>query len=173
MTTFTLFDKETCTRNIARIRKAGAKIQELIHQTAVSTLAHVRDHGDYTLALSLMEALPNGQRVKALAYWFRHFSNEAMILNLGSEGWTCKLAKKRTAEQFDIEAAMQTTFADLTAEKDPSTMGVKEVVAFLKRKANDDAKFRGTEKPRVSSQARELLAYLYVQAQEKAKELAA
>ena len=59
------------TTAIGRIKAAGTVLQARIHATAVSTLAHIRDHGDTTLSCRLLDALANGQRVKALAFWFR------------------------------------------------------------------------------------------------------
>ena len=164
---FTPFDPAKCKTNISRIKRSGAALQKLVHETAVSTLAHIRDHGDYTLATALLDALPTGQRVKALAHWYKHFSKGAVTFSYDSKaGWLCKIVKNRTPEMFDIDGAYATTFADLTAEKNPgSTFGVKEVLAYLKRKANDE-KLLDNGEPRVSEQARELMAALYVRAEE-------
>lgn len=164
---FTPFTIEKCKSNIKRIKSLGGKLQSLIHLTAVSTLVHVRDHGDWTLAVSLLDALPNGQRVKALAHWYSHFSDGAIKFTYGgaAAGWTCKLAKNRTPEMFNIDGAVATSFADLTAEKSPSTMSLKQAIAYLKRKANDD-KLNDDGTPKVSEEARELFAKLYNEATE-------
>lgn len=166
MSTFNIIDKAGCAKNIARIKKAGKAIQELIHTTAVSTLAHIRDHGDYTLAVQLLDALPNGQRVKALAHWYNHFSDGAAKFSFDPKaGWSCKLAKHRKAEQFDVDGAYAVSFADLTTEKAPGTLDIKGVLAYLKRKANDNKTYDdGT--PRVSEDARNLMAALYNRAVE-------
>lgn len=171
MTTFNILDQATCKSRIKRIKSLGGRLQQEIHVVGVSTLAHIRDYGDWTGAVNLLDALPNGQRVKALAHWFNHFSGGAAKFTFagGTAGWTCKLVKSRTPEMFDIEGAWNTSFADLTKEKDPKTLGVKEVLAYLKRKANDDGEVNGV--PRVSDEARELFASLYNIATDKVAEM--
>lgn len=169
---FTPFTAEKCKSNISRIKRAGKALQVLIHETATSTLAHIRDHGDWTLACALLDAMPNGQRVKALAHWYNHFSDGAVKFSFDpNAGWTCKLAKNRTPEQFDVEGAYAKSFADLTAEKEPTTMSVKQAIAYLKRKANDD-KRNDDGTPKVSDEARELFAKLYAKAAEEFPSLA-
>lgn len=165
MTTFTILDQATCGKKIERIKKIGKALQSEIHSVAVSTLAHIRDHGDYTLAVSLLDALPNGQRVKALAHWYGHFSNGAATFTFDKNGgWGAKLLKNRTPEMFDIDGAYATSFADLVAEKGYSTLGIKEAIAYLKRKANDDG-LNGDGTPKVAEDARSLFAKLYVEAE--------
>lgn len=162
MTSFTIIPQADCGKRIARIKRIGASLQAEIHLVACSTLAHIRDHGDYTLAVQLLDALPNGQRVKSLAYWYNRFSDGAAIFTQKSgEGWACKLSKTRTAEMFDVDAAYETSFADLTSEKNPVTMTVPQVLAYLKRKADDDAA-NADGSPRIAPEARELFAALWV-----------
>lgn len=171
MSTFNILDQSSCKSRIKRIKSLGARLQSEIHLVGVSALAHLRDHGDWTIATSLLEALPNGQRVKALAHWMNHFSNGAATFSHkgGAAGWACKLIKNRTPEMFDIDGAWKVSFADFTKEKDPKTLGVKEVLAYLKRKANDDGEVNGV--PRVSDEARELFASLYNIATDKVAEM--
>lgn len=164
MTTFTILDQATCGKKIDRIRKIGKALQNEIHVVAVSTLSHIRDHGDYTLAVRLLDALPNGQRVKALAHWYGHFSNGLATFSFDkSGGWACKLAKARPAEMFDIDGAYGTSFADLVAEKGYSTMTVDNVLAYLKRKSDEDG-VNPDGTPKVQPEAREMLAALWVEA---------
>jgi hypothetical protein len=164
MTSFTIIPQAECGKKIAQIKRVGATLQKTIHEVAVSTLAHIRDHGDYTLAVQLLDALPNGQRVKALAHWYGHFSNGAATFTFDkSGGWGAKLMKARTPEMFNIEGAYETSFADLVAEKGYSTLNVAQVVAYLKRKADEDG-LNPDGTPKVSPEARELLATLWVSA---------
>lgn len=169
MSTFTILSQAECGKRIKRLKSLTARVQNEIHIVAVSTLAHIRDHGDYTLTVQLLDALPNGQRVKALAHWFGHFSNGAATFSYDKNGgWGCKLMKARTPEMFDVEGAFKTSFADLVEEKGYSTLDIKGVIAYLKRKANDDGKNPdGTEK--VAEDARTLLAQLFVQAEQISK----
>lgn len=161
MSTLTILNQAKTGKLISSIAKRATTLQVDIHIAAVSTLAHIRDHSDYTLAIRLLGALPSGQRVKTLALWYSHFSNGAITFTLDkAEGWKANLAKKRTPEMFDIEGAWKTTFGDLMPEKVPTTMTAKQVLAMLKKQAdskavNDD----GT--PKISDDAKELFAQLF------------
>ena len=170
MNNFPILDKATIGKKISRIKRTGQALQQEIHVVAVNTLIHIRDHGDYTLAINLLDALPNGQRVKALANWYRHFSGDAVTFNFApdGEGWAGKLAKKRDDSQFDIEGAIATTYGDLMPEKGYSTLTVAGVLSMLKRKANEDG-LNKDGSPKVEPAARELMADLYVKASNAAK----
>lgn len=162
MPNITILDRDACKRAIAGIRRVAGKVQERIHLVAVSTLAHIRDHGDTTLATSLLDALPNGQRREALAFWYSRFSNgkATMRLDKQSGSWVCKLDKNRKPEDFDVEGAAKISFADLTKEKKPGqTFTAEQLVKWLKQKANEDGKFDdGT--PKVEEAARDLASKL-------------
>lgn len=166
---------------IGAVASSSAAVNEEIHVLAVSSLAHVRDHGDWTPVALLLNALPNGQRVKALAFWFRHFSAEKLIMRKADEGWLGTLAKTRAKEDFDVDAAMLTTFGDLTVERDPSIATVASIVKKLKsgakREQFKDGKRVATSASIVLSAAldkaaAELLAspeYAEIKAKEKAE----
>jgi len=123
-------------KEIGAIAASAAKLNERIHVCAVSCLAHVRDHGDWTPAALLCDALPKGQRVKALAHWFSHFSNGKLKLRETEHGYRATLAKDRTAADFDVEGAMAVTFGDLTTERPPSVMTAESLLKVLARKAS-------------------------------------
>ena len=145
----------------ARIVKLGAsaaEVQAEIHLLGCSTLEHVAIHGDTTGAVALMNALPNGQRVKALAFWFRTFSNGKISMVLKDQSWTCNLGKDRKAEDFDIDGAMAMTFADLTTERDPVTLTLEKFIKGLERTANNSDNFDGTETPKVAPAVRAVAA---------------
>ena len=135
------------------------KIQETIHLIGCSVLDHTRAHGDYTGAEALLNALPTGQRVKALAHWFRHFSNGKMIAKLDAKtkAWGIELKKDRVDSDFKVDEAIQVTFADLTVEKDPVTL---ELAKFkgLERTANNTENFDGTDIPKVAADTRAMAA---------------
>lgn len=148
-----------CSTAIGRIAATGKVLQARIHAVAVSTLAHIRDHGDTTLACRLLDALPNGQRVKSLAFWYSHFSGKKAVFSVdkANDLYKCKLDTARTPEDFDIEGANATTFADLTVEKTPEMMDVKAFERMLKRIGDNDGTFdNGTAK--VHPLVRELAA---------------
>lgn len=157
-----IMSKDACSKAIRQIARIGVKLELHIHRVAVSSLAHVRDHGDTTIATNLLNALPKGQRVKALAYWFNHFSNKMLTLTQGKDGnWNAQLDKKRMESDFRVTEAAAVSFAELTAEKDPGkTFTAEQLIKKLKAWANEDGFFDGTDTPKVSEEARDLAASL-------------
>jgi hypothetical protein len=142
---------------------ADAKsVQERIHQCACSALDHVRAHGDTTGFVALLNALPNGQRVKALAYWAKHFSSSKLIMTFDkkAKSWTAKLSKDRKDEDFGINSAMATSFADLTEEQEPKSMTVEALIKKLTTASTNSENFDGTTIPKVEPAARALAAKL-------------
>jgi hypothetical protein len=161
MTTFTILDPKTCGRKIDRIAKVGRALQTEIHSVAVSTLAHIREHGDYTLAIRLLNAMPNGQRVNALGFWYGHFSDGVFKVSFDkdSASWVGKLKGDR--DQIDVEGAANTSYADLVPEKKYTTFTVEAFASMLKRKANEDG-LNPDGTPKVDPKLRGVLADLYV-----------
>lgn len=147
---------------IPALKQDADSVQERIHLYAVSGLDHVRAHGDTTGVVALMNALPRGQRVKALAFWMKKFSNSKLILTFDKDGkvWAAKLSKQRVDGDFDIEGAEAVTFADLTDEKDPQSTTVEGLIKSLVGKSTNSENFDGTEIPKVTPEARKLAAAL-------------
>lgn len=143
---------------IDTIGEGARNLQADIHQAACSTLDHARAHGDWTGITRLLDVLPNGQRVKALAYWYGHFSNGKISLSRDKQSGAWKVNKDRFAtrsdEDFKVDDAMETTFADLTVEKDPQTLTLAKFLKSLSRSATNTEKFDGTEIEKVSGKTR-------------------
>jgi hypothetical protein len=158
MTTLNILSVADTTRLIKSIKGRAASVQRDIHTAAVSTLAHMRDHGDYTLAVALMNALPNGQRVKGLAAWYKNFSGGKFAVRQdrkAGNAWVGQLAKDRDSTDFMVDEANEVTFADFTQEKDPQQTTVASLVKYLERLAdNDDTLPNGS--PKVAPEARAL-----------------
>lgn len=113
---FQLLDAQGIASRIASIAGSSTELQQSIHETAVSCLAHVRDHGDTTLAVRLLSVLPSGQRRNALAAWFKEYSTGKMNLFADKHGvWSCKL-KDRVPEDFRVDDAADTNYGDMTPE---------------------------------------------------------
>lgn len=151
-----------CSTAIGRIKAVGESLQAKVHTVAVSTLDHIRAHGDTTLACRLLDALPNGQRVNALAFWFGHFSNGKAKFSKDktSKLWVCKLIE-RSDSDFDIVGANGTSFADLTNEKSPETMTLKALEKYLTKLASNAGQFYpGTAIPKVDTQTVEMASKL-------------
>jgi hypothetical protein len=140
---------------IKSIKTRANGVQRDIHIAAVSTLAHIRDHGDYTGAVALMNALPTGQRVKGLAVWYKHFSNGKFRLTYKNKVWAGSLEKDRDAEDFDVDAATDVTFAEFTTEAEPKQSTVDTLRKYLEKMAANDEKLPDG-KPKVTEEARAL-----------------
>lgn len=151
------------TMDAIQVLSTDAKsVQDRIHAIACSTLDHIRAHGDTTTAIALLNALPNGQRVKALAFWFSKFSAKKAIFTLDKKAktWKCALSKQRDDSDFDVAAAMETSFADLTDEKDPKTVTIEAILKMLERNANNSDTHESTGEPKVDPAARAFAASL-------------
>ncbi len=134
-----LQDVATMSASISKIKTNSTELQALIHETAVSVLAHVRDHGDTTLAVRLVNAMSSGTRREGLSAWFYKFSNKTMNLSSKDGVWTCKLKPGREPADFDIEGAMAVDFGDLTKEaKAPKAMTLEDIFKALKKFTNND-----------------------------------
>lgn len=145
---------------ITALRGNAKNVQDEIHTLAVSCLGHVRDHGNTTLMVSLLNALPKGVRCEALAVWVGEFSGKKLTLKLVKGVYSAKLDKARVPEDFRLEDADATPFYELTKEKRPGeTLSMEKLVAWIRKKANDDTEYDdGT--PKVSMEARDLAAEL-------------
>lgn len=148
-------DAQGIARSIASIASSAVEVQTAIHETAVSCLAHVRDHGDTTLAVRLLTVLPSGQRRKTLAAWFSAYSSNKMNLFQDKHGvWTCKL-KDRVPEDFKVDDAMECDYGDLESEQraaKPKTL--KDLVAAIARFTKNDktVEIDGVLQPVVSAE---------------------
>ena len=158
MSKIKLLTQADVVKAIASLKTDAHSVQERIHVIACSTLDHIRAHGDTRGAVELLNALPRGQRVKALAYWYKEFSGDKAVFVLDRESklWECKLAKGRSDSDFRVEAAMATNFADLTTEKDPQSVTIESMLRNLKRQSENTENHDGTNIPKVSQAARDL-----------------
>lgn len=155
-----IISKQDVMEFIAGIKTSAVKLQAEIHQIAVSTLDHCREHGDYRGALALVNALPNGQRVEGLIVWYQTFSNGMLTFKKGANGErSCALSAKRVDADFDIQAAMLTDFGALTKEAKPATFTVEKLIKSIEQKANNvELNVDGT--PKVDEAARAMSAKL-------------
>jgi hypothetical protein len=154
---------------IDSIGERAGDLQADIHTAAFNTLDHARVHGDYTGIERLMNKLPTGQRVKALAAWYRGFSTGKVSLSQKSKDSPWAVNKDRFASRvdsdFDMTRAEETTFAEYTVERDPVTLTVEAFLKSLKRTAVNAANFDGTDIPKVAPAARALASRLLAEAE--------
>lgn len=159
-----LLNREKCAELITDLGSRAASVQADIHVAGCSSIAHMRDHGDYRCALQLLNALPRGQRVQGLAEWFRAFTSKKFSVTYDAKerAWKGSLKKERAPEDFKVEEAMLVTFADFTKEKVARTMTVEKLLAYLTRVANNTDTVNG--KPVVDEPTRALAARLHAAA---------
>lgn len=138
----------------------AASVQGRIHLIACSTLDHVRAHGDTRGAVALANALPNGLRVKALIHWYRVYSGGKLVLkkDKATGEWSAELSKSRTDEDFRIGEACETSFADLTTERDPVSVTVDTLISRMVTMSTNTDKFEGTDVDKVAPEARAVAA---------------
>jgi hypothetical protein len=134
-----LLNQSETARRVTRVSRVAVKIEAEIHLLACSILEHTRAHGDYTQGVALLNGLPRGQRVKALAFWFTKFSNGKLVyaIDKTSKQWAGALNKQRVDGDFDVAAAMETSFADLTNEQAPKSATVESILKALEAKATN------------------------------------
>lgn len=157
------------TKLVNSIGKRGTALQRDIHKAACSTLKHIVDHGDTTLAVRLMNVLPNGQRVKGLALWYKHFSGGKFHVRKDKKagGWVGVLEKDRTPESFDLQGAVEVNYADFSEEKEPTQMTPEALLKYLEKVATNENTLPNGE-PKVSPQAAELARRMLVAVAEAA-----
>lgn len=133
-----LSQKDT-NEQIVKIATTAKALQGQIHQCAVSSLAHINEHGDFRGAQALLNALPNGQRVQALAVWFGHFSDGALQIKKAESGGFAVSLKSGWQDKcsIDIEAACLTDYAAFTKEAKPATFTVEKLIKMIEDKANN------------------------------------
>lgn len=168
----TLLNQTECDKLIDRVTSSSQSLTSDIHIAACSTLDHIREHHNYTGALKLLNGLSNGVRVRAVAAWYKGFSNGKFSpgLNPKTKQWQADLAKDRTENDFDMEGAQSVTFAEFTVEKDPTTLSLEKFIKGLKRTATNTGNFPGTAVPKVSAETRAVALKIvqFVQSEMKA-----
>jgi hypothetical protein len=123
---------------ITSISNRGAKLDADIHKAGVAVLSHATEHGDTTLADSLVNAMPKGGRKLALVEWMLAHGQLAKLdpkadKDAIASGRIFKLDRTRT---LDLEAAIATSWVEFKKEAAVHTAfdaqaAVKAVLARL------------------------------------------
>lgn len=103
-------------KNLRTITTNAAKLNGLIHETAVLIAEHAQEHGDCTRALKLAKAMPASMRRSMLVKWFETYTPIRVRISNDRVGLLAKDAKGYTP--FDIEAGKANPFYEL-AERNP------------------------------------------------------
>ena len=124
---------------LEKIATTARALQSQIHQCAVSALSHTFEHGDFRSVTRLLNALPNGQRVQALAVWFTHFSNNALTIKKVSGSFSVVLDSSKLGDEMQrlemLEFAMEQDYGTFTKEAKPTAMTLEKLVKWLESKA--------------------------------------
>lgn len=94
---------EAINKEIDSIRTAGAKFDKRVQDCALSCLEHFEAHGDYTLLVSLYQALPKGSRRGSFAAWVLKYSRLAANTDKDTKAEKPFIIDK--AKKNDIEGA--------------------------------------------------------------------
>jgi hypothetical protein len=124
------------TKAINKIGLAGKKLDDAIHQAAVSALWHACTFGDATFVERLGNALPRGARLKGFALWVRDFAP----INITIKDGNFKAINKKgwKADEFLLAKAAAEPYWSHSPERDPGPLTVAKLLAYLKKKAEAD-----------------------------------
>lgn len=117
-------------KNIKTITTNAAKLNRLIHDTAMMISRHALDHGDCTRALTLVKAMPASMRRTMLVLWFDTFTPIRVVISNDRVGMAKEGSKMY--KPFDLEAGEATPFYEL-AEQNPeaNTLDFDKIVALV------------------------------------------
>ncbi len=119
-------------KNIKLITTAGARLNVLIHETAMLIVMHAKEHNDCSPALRLAFAMPASMRRQMLVMWFQTFTPIRMNLDNNKVGLLKPEQKGYTP--FDLEAADATPFyvmAEQNKEGSNKTYDFAALVAMV------------------------------------------
>jgi hypothetical protein len=150
---------------ISAVAASARAAQTEIHKIAVSTLDHTREFGDFTGCERLLNALPNGQRVKSLAQWFEAMSNGKLRITLDPKTkiWAGELSKDRSDADFDMAKAEASDYGSFKPEIVSSVVTLKDLIKKVERISTNDKTVKnsdGVEVPAVTAEARQVAAQL-------------
>lgn len=113
--------------NIRTIKQSGAKLDTLIHTTAMIIMQRSHDHDDCSLLLPLLNAMPKSGRPKALLAWFQTFSP----VTVNGDGNKAGIIKGPKAKPWMLADAQATPFWALNPEKDVQVFDFDKAMASL------------------------------------------
>lgn len=121
--------------------RASVKLEKAIHEHAVVISDHINEHGDVTLADTLVNALGKSIRANALKQWF---------LDFGGCSWNDEKKKFGKAKDFayDRDTALLNPFYDWTPEpafKPVDSMALINAVIKKLESAADDTSENGAK----------------------------
>lgn len=113
---------------IESIRTRGKKLDNDIWIAAVSVIGHVGEHGDVTLARTLVDAMPKGSRVNALLAFMETFGK----LTFNTDTKELDYDKTKTTE---LESAQETSWVEFKPEVPYQGLDLNKAILALIKKA--------------------------------------
>jgi hypothetical protein len=117
-------------KNIKLVATTGAKLNTLIHETAMMIANHAKEHGDCTRALMLAKAMPASMRRTMLVLWFHTYTPIRVMLQNDKVG----ISKEGTKLfiPWNLEEGQQTPFFEL-AEQNPEQppMDIEKILGLI------------------------------------------
>jgi hypothetical protein len=147
-----ILDAAGTNKLILSIKTRAGKLQNDVHQAAVSSLAHAVNHGDVTLLNRLLMALPASARRNALAAWAIKFGPFIANTDKTTKSEAPLMHMKR--DDSDIQGAIAQPYWELKASEDGDKELdiVKSFDSLLKRvKALHDAAPDGEQKAKLAA----------------------
>ena len=126
-----------------------SKVDEQIQTLAIDTVAFAKDSGRTHLIEMLLAAMPKGSRVKGL---IKYLHDHAPLIISDKDGYSVKLKKGRTDEDFKLDAMSVTAWHAYTKEREPAPFNYHAAVkGLLTRITNalEDGKVKEEERSNV------------------------
>ena len=117
-------DKKQIIAKIAGIKKAGKALQANIVAVEIASIEHAKSHGDSTLLTRLVQALPQGVRVKALV---KHVVDHTPYRF--DDKLNMFVKPKKTNKTFLIDEAKAVPFYEYTKET-VSTFDIDKAIQY-------------------------------------------
>lgn len=157
-----LLKAATLEARIVEAVKSRSHMQAEEHELLFQAVMHAKEHGDTTFIAKMINDMPNGSRVEAMAEWVKaHFPIEGRtdkndkgekLKNIhGRAKLVFKLKKDRKPDDWKMEKAWDTPFYDFTKPKVEAVFDVDSLVMVLDRyvkrgeQAVAEGKFKGSK----------------------------
>ena len=140
-------DIKEINKRIKSIKTRGKNIDRDIDIAGCAIMEHAAEHGDYSAANRLVDALPKSARTKAFIKWF----SDHTPYNWTEKEKCFKLPKDASKRrQFMIDEAKSVPFWEYTVENEPKALDIDKSIAAL-FKSFEKAKKEGREIHNVES----------------------
>ena len=127
---FVIRNKEETLKAIGSIQGRANKLQEDIHQAAVSCIDHLNKHGDTSLINRLVLAMPKSQRKNALIKWAIAFGKLAMNDDKATHK-EMPLVYDKAKPVLELELAIAKPYWEFVAEEGEAVFKLDTVTKYV------------------------------------------